>query len=286
MFKRMVIIIVYLVVISLSISIAGDYSNSDFDIYSSQETYKLRGKWEEKGSKPTEQQKTKKTYESVFREYDRGIKVLEQLNKKINELEQEIGQNNLKINEAENLLREARKKNNKKAEAVINEAIQNLKEAKKKNTEMLSSVQIEREKLMKSLDNLYKTLKDLALKEEKVPPYFSGDISPVNCEVILEGKDKEKCYCPFPNRPPLCFDSKEEKEAYIKASTEKRTYNCYWKAEIIGTSFNTLETDGSYWGQHSTYEEAWKACQEDAKKSIERGGFKIIKILNFECSCQ
>lgn len=84
------------------------------------------------------------------------------------------------------------------------------------------------------------------------------------------------CFCPNAERPPLC------PEKGGKIVTGEKSYNFYWKIDFVNTSGKHYLTDGTYVGVHSTYEEAVKACTDDAKRVTEMGD----SILSLTCTPQ
>lgn len=82
------------------------------------------------------------------------------------------------------------------------------------------------------------------------------------------------CSCPNAERPPVCPEKG-------KSVAGEKSYNFYWKIDFV-TSGKHYLTDGTYVGVHSTYEEAVKACTDDAKRVTEMGD----TILSLTCTPQ
>lgn len=223
------------------------------------------------------------THDSLSREISEGLRRLEEINNKIQEATQKVKENEMAIEKARNLLKKVHEEGSRQK---VIETIRRLEEVREKNIQSTRMLGEERKKVLSRLTELELKMRVCVKGEERLPPYFRGDIPPVNCEVILKEMNEEKrerCYCPTPNRAPLCFSSKEEKESYLqKVSLEKKTFTCYWKAEAIRPWGGYGISDGTYLGEHGTYEEAWEACKKDAERTMELGDFKI---LNFECFC-
>ncbi|MBT0653059.1 hypothetical protein [Geomobilimonas luticola] len=83
------------------------------------------------------------------------------------------------------------------------------------------------------------------------------------------------CSCPNAERPPVCPEKG-------KSVAGEKSYNFYWKIDFTTTSGKHYITDGTYVGIHSTYEEAVKACTDDAKRVTEMGD----SILSLTCTPQ
>ena len=86
---------------------------------------------------------------------------------------------------------------------------------------------------------------------------------------------KHDCSCPNAERPPVCPEKG-------KSVAGEKSYNFYWKIDFTTTSGKHYITDGTYVGIHSTYEEAVKACTDDAKRVTEMGD----TILSLTCTPQ
>lgn len=267
----------------LAVHFSWSWAVEEFEVYSSQDTIKMRGSISDTKDKKRVECEKEMTYDSLSREISEGLKRLEEINNKIKEATQKVEENEKAIEKARNLLKKAHEEGPRQK---IIKTIRTLEEVKEKNIQSTRILDEERKKVLIRLTELEVKMRVCVKGEERLPPYFSGDVPPVNCEAILREMSQEKrerCYCPTSNRAPLCFSSKEEKESYLqKVSLEKKTYICYWKAEAIRIEGGHGISDGTYLGRHGTYEEAWEACKKDAERTMELGDFKI---LNFECFC-
>ena len=173
------------------------------------------------------------------------------------------------ISKSENIVRLAQQKGNTQAEMIASEALKKANDAKRKNEILKQEAEKRKNKAELAKANVSATLaKQLKLPEESatkdkteltLPPYFHEGAPPFDCNKALKELDNPNCKCLAANRAPLC----PEKGMKLPHEEEK-TYVFYWNIAFT-TGSNHYLNDGVYFGKHDSYDEAFKACQEDAK---------------------
>lgn len=232
----------------------------------------------------------------------------EQAMEEIRKLDIEIKNNEATIQKSKQIIDLASQRTDakaKQAEVIAREALLKAQEAKRKNEEtrrewelkkiradrsyaavenMLSqdlgsnkSNNTENYTVHSSIDT-YKSTNGLVIihkKEEKnqlqPPPYLDPQIPPINCKEALKYLNRSDCYCEQPNLAPICGKNNNT------LGEKEKTYAFYWQAEIFDGSGHII-TDGTYFGKHKSYDEAFNACMSEANKAAGDG-----TVINVKC---
>jgi len=104
----------------------------------------------------------------------------------------------------------------------------------------------------------------------------SEEVPAVNCQEALRNLNSNDYYCKWPNRPPV------KKIAGQEVVDKEKSYEFHYTGEVQTASGNTIEIEGNYFGRHKSYDEACKACENEAKRST-RLHSPADHITNLEC---
>ncbi len=176
------------------------------------------------------------------------------------------------IRKSEDIIRQAQQKGSAQAEMIARQALTTAQEAKRKNEILKQEAEKRKSKVELAKASVSATLaKQLKLPEEPkespakdkteltLPPYFDEGVPPVDCNKALKQLDNPNCKCLAANRAPVCSEKGKE-----LPQEEEKTFVFYWNIAFTTEGKHCLNY-GVYFGKHDSYDEAFKACQEDAK---------------------
>ena len=191
----------------------------------------------------------------------------------IQKYEGEIQKCDTTISKSENIVRLAQQKGNVQAEVIAKEALIKATEAKRENEILKQGAEKKKNKAELAKASVSATLaKQLKRPEESaaknkteliLPPYFDEGAPPVDCNKVLKQLDNPNCKCLAANRAPVC----PEKGMKLP-NEEEKLYVFYWNIAFTREGKHYLN-DGVYFGKYDSYDEAFKACQEDAKNGSQ-----------------